>query len=276
MEYETFVSNFQFNILSKSFIRCGSCFNCKKMNAIEWTQKAKFEMYHSKYAYFITLTYNNENVPLELNTRDYQLFLKRFRKWLDKQHQMKLRYLVAGEYGARYSRPHYHMIVFMDLDISDTFYKVAKRQFSSRLIEQFWQLGFISIAPANESTIAYTAFYSTKKLTKAQKFSFVKKNSDTGLLPKSEFIYASNGFGQQHVKNNLDYFVENWNILPKSLLKESIFGKDFINEIKELKQYYMFELHQNVDWKKQRLEYYAIEQKQRQSLYNKRLLNKFK
>ena len=60
-------------------------------------------------AYFITLTYNNDNCPICVDKRDCQLFLKRFRKLLEPH---RIRFFLVSEYGEDFGRPHYHFILF--------------------------------------------------------------------------------------------------------------------------------------------------------------------
>lgn len=275
-EYETFYSNHQYRHGETMFIKCGSCFDCKKMKAIEWVNKAKLEMKSWKYAYFITLTY--KNAPNSLEVSDYQKFIKRFRRHIDYYYKEKLSYLLAGEYGEKKSRAHYHGIFFMNLDLSKTFFKVGTSRkkrgaplYSSTLIEKLWGHGFITIAPATIETIAYTTLYSTKKLNKKQHYTFLMK-SKNGEYIKPEFIVASNKFGQKHVKENLEYFKEHWKLLPTSILKSKLFDEDFQNDIKEQKQYYIYKKYMFEDWKKLRFENFKKQKNMYDLMERKRLL----
>ena len=68
----------------------------------------------SSSAYFVTLTYDNNHVPISehgfptLCKRDFQLFMKRLRF----NTGVKIKYYVAGEYGSTNHRPHYHAVIF--------------------------------------------------------------------------------------------------------------------------------------------------------------------
>ena len=62
---------------------------------------------------FVTLTYNNDNLPYNENAilptlrkKDLQMFFKRLRSRID-----KIKYFACGEYGDVTQRPHYHMIL---------------------------------------------------------------------------------------------------------------------------------------------------------------------
>lgn len=96
-------------------VPCGKCVGCRKNRANAWSFRLKSHMSTAKGAMFLTLTYNNEHLPINrfgkatLVKRDLQLFMKRLRK---KYPDRKLSYYACGEYGGRTKRPHYHMILF--------------------------------------------------------------------------------------------------------------------------------------------------------------------
>lgn len=82
----------------------------------QWAFRLIQEWMHSSTAAFVTLTYDNEHLPINekgvqsVNKRDIQLFMKRFRK----KYGNGIRYFCISEYGDddRYShRPHYHMLL---------------------------------------------------------------------------------------------------------------------------------------------------------------------
>jgi len=45
------------------YVSCGSCVRCLERRKAEWGFRMEYEMSQSKCAYFVTLTYDNENVP---------------------------------------------------------------------------------------------------------------------------------------------------------------------------------------------------------------------
>ena len=151
-------------------------------------------------SWFITLTYNDENLPYahNLNRSDLQKFIKRMRK----KHG-QFRYFCCGEYGDKTQRPHYHIIIF-GLEIDDLF-KWKKTQdgiyYISQSIAKTWGNGNIIIAPVSHKTCAYVARYSLKKLT--GKLKNTKKAScynETGLILHDEFAGMSlkPGIGYKH------------------------------------------------------------------------------
>ena len=86
-------------------IPCGKCEACVQNKALEWTARLMKEAEEWKYTYFVTLTYDDNHVK-DLNKRDLQLFLKRFRK----KTGFEMKYYITGEYGEMTFRPHYHAI----------------------------------------------------------------------------------------------------------------------------------------------------------------------
>ena len=73
---------------------------------------------------FITLTYNDQHLPKvpgtdvpTLRLDHYQKFMKRFRKAHkgidpDSKGQYPVRFYMAGEYGEKFGRPHFHACIF--------------------------------------------------------------------------------------------------------------------------------------------------------------------
>lgn len=139
---------------------CGKCINCEKNKSIEWSYRLMNELEaNDNVGLFITLTYEND--PVNVSKRDVQLFLKRLRK----NTGQKLRYFASGEYGERFTRPHYHLLIF-GLKLTDLkFLKKDKKNnllYTSKMISQCWTLGFHSIGFINQYTCLYTAHYMQK------------------------------------------------------------------------------------------------------------------
>lgn len=160
-------------------IPCGHCIGCRLDKSRQWADRMMLELDHSKTAVFVTLTYDNDHVPIgmidpngvpvyTLCKRDVQLWLKRLRKYLPDKH---IRYYIAGEYGPKTLRPHYHGIIF-GLDLSDIFGLVqygknafGQNYYTSPWFEKLWKCGYVSIAPVSWQTCAYVSRYVTKKLS---------------------------------------------------------------------------------------------------------------
>lgn len=93
-------------------VPCGKCPVCLINRQKDWIFRMTQELKRSTTASFITLTYEmapiTENGLLTLDHSHVQKFLKRLRK----QQHLPIKYYAVGEYGSKYGRPHYHLIIF--------------------------------------------------------------------------------------------------------------------------------------------------------------------
>lgn len=89
---------------------CGQCLPCRVNRRRIWTHRIMLEaaQYHDNS--FVTLTYDEEKLPVDLSVtpRTLQLFMKRLRK----VYPNRIRYFGVGEYGDQTMRPHYHLALF--------------------------------------------------------------------------------------------------------------------------------------------------------------------
>ena len=76
-------------------VPCSTCKFCRINRIRVWTHRMVLESYMHENNCFLTLTYDEENVPEDgcLEPRDYKLFLKKLRKYIAPE---KIRYYVAG------------------------------------------------------------------------------------------------------------------------------------------------------------------------------------
>ena len=117
-----------------------------------WVFRLKQEQKVSSSSYFLTLTYNEQNLPHTpcgrptLYRRDHQLFMKRLRK---REKGAKIKYYAVGEYGSSTERPHYHSIIFNVQNVEN--------------IYKSWEMGHVRIDECNGATMAYVAKYVNKQ-----------------------------------------------------------------------------------------------------------------
>lgn len=127
---------------------------------------------------FITLTYNDEHLPVNgsLDPNHLQTFFKRLR-----HHKGPYRYYACGEYGDITQRAHYHACLFgINFDDRVNFRKIGEHQLQlSQELTEIWGHGNTSIGSLTFETAAYTARYVTKKLSKGQN-KYVRVVPDTG------------------------------------------------------------------------------------------------
>lgn len=132
-------------------IPCGRCPVCVKRRISGWSIRLQKEAGVSTSAYFVTLTYGTDNVPitkngwLTLQKTHLQDFFKRLRYYEQKQ---GIKYYAVGEYGTKKKRPHYHIILFN-----------AERE----NIAKAWTFGEIHIGQVTPASTGYTLKYISKE-----------------------------------------------------------------------------------------------------------------
>lgn len=148
---------------------CGRCYYCRIKKSKVWTHRIILEASQHEFNSFITLTYNDENLPEggTLVKRDLQLFFKRLRKNIAPS---KVRYFAVGEYGDSGRRPHYHVALFGYAPCFEgAIYRGSVCVCSSCSgIASAWKsssgvpLGFVSVGALEPASAAYVAKYATK------------------------------------------------------------------------------------------------------------------
>lgn len=205
-------------------IPCGQCIGCKIQKKQDWATRIEMEAktWPKDEVWFVTLTYNDENVPgirhstgemfrgakytrlknkgtLEVNQtlwyEDIQKFLKRLRK----AHSGQLRYFVAGEYGSKTGRPHYHLILFgYTPEKLETYSKVRPDGYmiDSR-ITRLWSYGLHNLINPDEGGYSYVSGYVCKKMEDE-----TKKHIENGLIPPFCQMSRDPGLGYQYYKEH--------------------------------------------------------------------------
>ena len=201
------------------FIDCGKCTACRVNKANEWALRVCHEMqYANNKGCFITLTYDNKNLPKcknkpTLMKKHLQDFVKRLRRYLEYHNLGSIRaYFGAGEYGKRTHRPHYHIIVlgWSPCDSKYLATTACKSQiYISDIVSQCWQYGFHSIGDLSFRSAAYVARY-TKKMINCDDDEIQKPfNLSSRNIPTSDGRYGALGkqWVLDHVKDcfNLPY-----------------------------------------------------------------------
>lgn len=145
-------------LVGRGAVPCGKCMPCLVKKQRDWAFRLEYEVKYSPSAWFITLTYDDDHVPIDnellcpiVSKRDIQLFMKRFRKDLSIL-GFTCRYFICAEYGPKTFRPHYHGII-LDLPLSLT------RNTLSNILVTAWQNGFVTLAPVTTARCRYVAKY---------------------------------------------------------------------------------------------------------------------
>lgn len=183
-------------------VPCGRCPPCKIRRVNSWVFRLMQEEKRSLSAYFITLTYDTNHVPISengfmtLKKSDFQDYMKRLRKlcheyWLtryggesigyDLSKANSLKYYAVGEYGTNNHRPHFHAIIF---NVPD-----------SEMFAKAWsldgkQFGTVDVGTCTSDSVAYCMKYIDKS-------NFQRQFRRDDRVP--EFPLMSKGIGSNYV-----------------------------------------------------------------------------
>ena len=177
---------------------CGQCMSCRLNHARMWSIRISHEASTHLHNVFLTLTYDDEHLPVDnsVHKRDLQLFFKRLRKSLG----TKIRYFACGEYGDKFGRPHYHAIVFgLSADCAVFRNKKFDRKTQGYYCDMpCWDKGFVHIGSVTVDSANYVAGYVTKKLKgKNAKDYYLQK----GIEPEFVLMSRRPGIGSDFFMN---------------------------------------------------------------------------
>lgn len=146
---------------------CGKCLGCKFDKASDWAVRSVLEASLHKDNCFITLTYNEANMPQKVLKKHATEFIKKLRN-----RGVACRYLLCGEYGSRTKRPHYHAILFGYCPDDLVFYKKSGENnlYTSDFLSDIWSFGFVIVGDVSYESAGYVARYTTKKIGDSDAF----------------------------------------------------------------------------------------------------------
>lgn len=166
----------------KMSVPCGKCIECLKAKQHSLIYRLQLQSHSSRYALFVTLTYDEKNVPVlyydsngvantlswnefvkykhieepyfTLKRSDIQNFMKRLRVNIQRSgYNNRFKHFYCGEYGDQFGRPHYHAALF--------FSHITAAQMEY-FIGKSWQLGGVQVDYLTDSRIAYITKYMLK------------------------------------------------------------------------------------------------------------------
>jgi hypothetical protein len=218
---------------SETEIPCGQCIGCRFDKSRQWAVRAVHEAQMHEDNCFITLTYNEENIPEDrsVSKEVLQKFLKRYRKEINKHGGKQIRFMACGEYGHLRNRPHYHLLIFGWRDPQEYLWSKSKSGeilFRSPVLERAWTEGYSSVGNLTFQSAAYTARYVTKKVTgKRAKQEYRIFDKETGEIIEIQPEFALMSLGRRNEDNEE---LDNGGIGYKWYKKyfESDCSKDFI------------------------------------------------
>lgn len=196
---------------SYAYRPCGRCIGCKLEYSRQWAIRVAHEASMHDENSFLTLTYNNDNLPSDGSIRRSELknFIRRLR---DKYSDKNIRYFGCGEYGERLGRPHYHVCIFghdfHDKEmVKGNNWKFKKQRFAkktenalykSKELSEVWKKGFSSVGEVSFESAAYVARYVTKKITGEK-----QQERYGGLEPEFALMSRMPGIGREWIEKYL-------------------------------------------------------------------------
>ena len=139
---------------------CGKCQACARKRRNAWVGRMLMEQTQHQETCFLTLTYGDAALP-RVYHKESDLWIptlakSHLQKWIRSARQsitskgLSIRYFAAGEYGTKYGRPHYHLILY---GIGPTWIEHYLK---------WWKKGFVSAYEATPASMAYVAKYCLK------------------------------------------------------------------------------------------------------------------
>lgn len=215
---------------------CGCCDGCKLERSRQWAVRCMHEASLYEQNAFITLTYNDEHLPLynDLDYRDFQLFMKRLRKRFTGR---KIRFFMCGEYGENNGRPHFHACLF-NISFDDRVHfknsSSGSKIYTSKILQSLWctkearctrdylcdgcvnSIGYCTVGDVNFQSAGYVARYVMKKrYGRGNDEVYQEIDKGTG-----EVITRAREFTRMSLKNGIGYdFYKKW--------KSDIFPNDY-------------------------------------------------
>lgn len=124
--------------------------------------------YKANFSVNRNVTYEDNQVAVLVN-RHLQLFIKRFRKYVSKKYNEKIRYYAIGEYGTQSLRPHWHILFFYSSSqLARDFENVQQFGTASRPIQtplflrSLWKFGHIDSKQTDGKAYFYVSSYVNK------------------------------------------------------------------------------------------------------------------
>lgn len=248
---------------------CGGCIGCRLEKARQWAVRCVHEASLHENNSFITLTYNDENLPSDMSVskREFQLFMKKLRKAIS---PTLVRFYACGEYGSKLSRPHYHACLFgYDFDdkvihsintkgkpkrnISE---KHSYKIYRSEQLESIWKKGFSTVGDLTMESAGYVARYCVKKITGE-----MAPGHYNGKAPEFSLMSRMPGIGAEWLKKYMydvypkDYFTINGIKMGTTIYYDSLMKKlnpDMFAKVKERREANKTEETQKRGWEKEK------------------------
>ncbi|UPW41217.1 replication initiator protein [Sigmofec virus UA08Rod_4967] len=210
------------------YVPCGQCIGCRLDYAKQWAARISKEAQAYPNNAFVTLTYNDLNLPFKeyINQNTGELItgnplekdaISKFIKRLRRQYEyhnwgVGIRYFGCGEYGGRTGRPHYHLALLnYDATAPDDI-KLLPRQsksgyplFTSEYLERLWGKGFVTIGELTPQSAGYIARYMLKKQKGVKKEWYYESQ---GKIPELTRVSNRPGIAREWFEQNIDELIQ--------------------------------------------------------------------
>lgn len=225
-------------------VPCGKCILCGDKKAKDWSCRIMAEyQYHTNIPWWITLTFNDIALPQHrsVDKKTLSNFLKRLRERTSRVvgSDVRLRFCATGEYGGKYGRPHYHLVLFgmpkmcvtkMLLLLENAWATRVKKEVYLKLPPKcrfirrdvngkplyYQRFGFVYVKPAHDNTPMYLAKYMFKP----------ELNTPDGCTPNFNLSSRKNGIGYDYILDKRDWYRNHPEVTQVSILNKWS-GKQF-------------------------------------------------
>ena len=151
---------------------CQQCGYCRFVRTRQWALRCYLENQCHQESAFLNLSYAPEHLPegKTLVVEHMQKFMKRLRSNVQYQYKQdkKIRFYLAGEYGEKNHRPHYHVLIFGFGFPDKKYFKKSEKSglplYRSDFLEKTWKFGHSWIGDVEIESAAYVANYIRKKI----------------------------------------------------------------------------------------------------------------
>lgn len=152
-----------------SELPCGKCAACLTNKRNIWKTRLILEETQHEKTSFVTLTYNDDNLPNneELTKKHPLAWIKRIRKAYPTR---EIRYYLCGEYGDNTSRPHYHIVLFgigfPYKGLAEYYQRNQLNKYPDSVVEvlNYWKKGNIHFEEANPQLLEYSCSHIVKSI----------------------------------------------------------------------------------------------------------------
>lgn len=170
--------------MKRLLVPCGRCYACLSRKRQDWALRLNYELRRSSSAKFITLTYDDQFLPVDDQGRPCfdKSHIQKFFKSLRHYSVNKLKYYLVSEYGGQFGRPHYHLIL----------YNFDDSELLESCLTQYWPYGFHQVGTVTPESINYVSGY------------FLTKSEN--LNPENPpFTMSSKGLGSSYIEDLKDW-----------------------------------------------------------------------